>query len=97
MHDKRRGRITSNKHTHLRCLRVPLVLSASARATPPSAPSLLPLNCKGSADEHKGEGKVRTKHSLEVREGGVGLERLCKGYPSLVTKVVVAETAREGR
>ena len=37
------------------------------------------------------------KHSLEVCEGGVHLERLCKGHYSLITKAVVAETVREGR
>ena len=36
----------------------------------------------------------RRKHSLEVCEGGVGLERLCKGLRSLSTKAVVPETAR---
>jgi len=44
-----------------------------------------------------GKGVGGGKHPLEVCEGGVGLERLCKGYPSLSTKAVVVETAREGR
>ena len=43
------------------------------------------------------EGDSRSGHSLEVCEGGVGLERLGKGLRSLSTKAVVAETARESR
>ena len=39
----------------------------------------------------------RRKHSLELCEGDVGLECLDKGLHSLSTKVVVPETAREGR
>ena len=38
----------------------------------------------------------RRKHSLEGCEGGVGLERLCKDPPSLITKAIEGETAREG-
>ena len=44
-----------------------------------------------------GEEGVGGTHSLELSEGGVGLERLCKGLRSLGTKAVDVETAREGR
>ena len=36
----------------------------------------------------------RRKHSPELCEGGVGLERLGKGLRSLITKAVAVETAR---
>ena len=85
-------------HTHWRVVRVVLVLSASARAFPPSAPRLLTLRLQGRAGEHSGQrGMGGGTHSLEGCESGVGLERLCKGPPSLITKAVIPETAREGR
>ena len=73
-------------------------MSASARAFAPPAPSLLAPRLQGRAGEHvqASEG-WRRKHSPELCEGGVGIERLCKGLRSLVTEPVVLETAREGR
>ena len=61
----------------MRRVRVVLVLSASARATPPSAPRLLLQRLQGREGEQTDEeGVGLEKHSLEACEGGVGLERL---------------------
>ena len=38
----------------------------------------------------------RRAHVLEACEAGVGLERLCKSFPSLGIEVVAVQTAREG-
>ena len=93
--DRRRER-----HTHFRDARAVLVLSASASATPPSAPRLLPLRLEWGTREHMTIGHEKeahsVSHSLKGFEGVVGLERFCKRSSSLGSDVIAFETGHGG-